>query len=174
MRYPNAVLLTNKCNLQMLDKDTTQIWDTYLETFDHGKVGSKTFRVDLLDNEIMGDYDKVLIAGTKYQSTNPDGFPEGNDFEILFDLGDELIELIEKYTDCIMVGSFLYNGERLEYFYIKETDELIKVIENFYKSNYPDRQFFVTVKEDKEWMYYKEFLLPKKSMQTACMESITA
>lgn len=147
----------------MLDKNNKQIWDTFLETFEHGKVGSKTYRVDLKGQTPIFNFDKILIAGTKYQSSNPDGFPEGDDFEVLFNIGDELIDLIEKQTDCIMVGSFLYNGERLEYFYIKEEGDLIATIENFYKSNHPDRPFFITIKEDKAWMYYKEFLAPKKS-----------
>lgn len=146
----------------MLDKNTKQSWDTYLQTFDHGKTGSKTYRSDLLEHAPITNFGNLLIVGTKYKSLNPDGFPEGDDFEFLYNLGDELIELIEESTDAIMVGSFLYNGERLEYFYIQHAGSLIEKIESFYKSNYPDRQFYITIKEDKNWKYYKEFLMPKK------------
>lgn len=148
----------------MQNKNTKVIWDTYLETFDHGKTGSKTYRVDLFDQAPISKYKHLLIVGTKYRSSNPDGFPEGKDFEFLFNLGDELIELIEKSTNSVMIGSFLYNGERLEYFYIQHAGKIIEEIENFYKSNYPERQFYITVKEDKQWKYYTEFLIPKNSV----------
>jgi len=150
----------------MQTKNTNEIWDTYLETFDHGKTGSKTYRVDLINQLPFKNYDHLLIVGTKYQSSNPDGFPEGDDFEFLYNLGDDLIELIEKSTNSIMIGSFLYNGERLEYFYIQMPGNLIKQIEDYYKSRYPERQFFITIKEDKHWKYYTEFLFPKDSTIT--------
>lgn len=161
LHHPTTVF-TYKCNSQMLNKNTKQSWDTYLQTFDHGKTGSKTYRANLIDKAPIKNYGQLLIIGTKYKSSNPDGFPEGDDFEFLYNLADELIELIEQSTNSILVGSFLYNGERLEYFYIQYPDNLIGKIENFYKSNYPDRQFFITIKEDKQWKYYKEFLFPSK------------
>lgn len=147
-----------------------EIWDTYLERFDHGKTGSKTFRVDLIESAPLGRYPFLLIAGVKYKSTVADGFPEGNDFQLLYKLGDELLDLIESHTEAIMVGSFLYNFERLEYFYINHADNIISKIEDFYKTNYPNRQFFVTIKEDKNWKYYKEFLYPKHEMLTLLKE----
>lgn len=138
-----------------------EIWDTYLETFDHGKTGSKTYRVDLIKKAPFQTYPHLLIAGTKYKTSNDDGFPENGDFPILFNLGDELYDLIEAETQVIMVGSFLYNEERLEYFYVQNPNKLVSKIEEFYRKNYSDRKFFITIKEDKEWMYYKEFLYPK-------------
>lgn len=145
-------------------KSTQEIWDTYLETFEHGKTGSKTFRLDLIEKAPFAKYPHLLIVGTKYQTTQKDGFPEGKDFDLLFTIGDQINELLEDATNVLMVGSFLYNNERLEYFYLEQEEGIVPILENFYQQQHPDRKFFITIKEDKSWKYYKEFLFPKKDL----------
>ena len=147
----------------MTSISTKEIWDTYLQTFDHGKTGSKTFRVDLFDKAPISPLNHLLIVGTKYQTKEKDGFPQGKDFELLYNIGDQLIELVCSNTNAILVGSFLYNNERLEYFYLENPKSLISKIEDFYSIQYPNRKFFINIKEDASWMYYKEFLYPKEN-----------
>ncbi len=40
--------------------------------------------------------------------------------------------------------------------------DIISKIENFYKTNYPEYKYYLNVKEDKEWKYYRDFLYPNE------------
>ncbi len=137
-------------------------WDSYIAFYENGAPGSTTLRMDLIGETPFDHLPYVLVTGIKYETSRDDGFPENETFPILHKIGDELIELISKETESVLVGSFMYNKERLEYFYIKEDSGLKEKLEEFYTNNYSDYTFYVNIKEDKEWSYYREFLYPNE------------
>ncbi|MPQ48275.1 DUF695 domain-containing protein [Marinifilum sp. N1E240] len=149
-------------NTLMTAQNFGEQWDTYIASYEDGKPGSTTLRMDLINTSPIKNFDFVLVTGLTYETSNENGFPEGETFSILHKVGDELIEIISQETEFIFVGSFMYNKERLEYFYIKDTKNLIFKIEEFYKNKYPKYEFYLNIKEDKEWKYYKEFLYPNE------------
>ncbi len=89
-------------------------------------------------------------------------FTENETLAILHNVADQLIEIVKKEADYFNVGSFMYDKERLEYFYLKEPKDLVTVIENFYKEKYPEYKFFVNIKEDKRMDLLYGFPLPKR------------
>ena len=135
-------------------------WDSYIATYEDGNPGSTTLRMDLIQEAPFQHLPNVLVTGLKYETSRDDGFPENETFKVLHKVGDELIKLISDATECILAGSFMYNGERLEYFYIENEEGLKEKIEKFYQYNYPDYQYYLNIKEDKNWEYYTEFLYP--------------
>lgn len=143
-------------------QNSEERWDTYMATYEDGKSGSTTLRMDLIDYTPIESYDNVLVTGLTYETSKENGFPENETFSLLHKVADELIEIVEGETEFILVGSFMYNNERLEYFYIKEPKNIISKIEKFYKDNYPNYKFYLNVKEDKEWTYYRDFLYPNE------------
>ena len=147
---------------QMTAQNSEEQWDTYMATYENEKPGSTTLRMDLINSTPIKEFDYVLVTGLTYETSKENGFPENETFSLLHKVADELIEIIQKETEFILVGSFMYNNERLEYFYIKEQKNIISKIENFYKANYPEYKFYLNVKEDKEWKYYRDFLYPNE------------
>ncbi|MBU2997801.1 DUF695 domain-containing protein [Cellulophaga baltica] len=150
---------------QMNAQNSEEQWDTYMAAYEDDKVGSTTLRMDLFDSTPIKEFEYVLVTGLTYETSKENGFPENETFSLLHKVGDELVEIVKKETDFILVGSFMYNKERLEYFYIKEPKNIISKIEDFYKKNYPDYKYYLNVKEDKEWTYYRDFLYPNEDTQ---------
>ncbi len=56
----------------------------------------------------------------------------------------------------------MHNFERLEYFYLKSDEGIKKKIEQFYKTSYPNKKYYLNIKEDKHWKYYTKFLYPNE------------
>lgn len=146
-------------------QNSEEKWDTYIATFEDGNPGSTTVRMDLIDHAPFKKFPFVLITGITYETSREDGFPENETFKLLHQIGDELIELIDKETRSIFAGSFMHQKERLEYFFIKETEGLKELLESFYTEHYPNYEYYINIKEDKESSYYTEFLYPNEAIQ---------
>jgi len=146
----------------MTAQNSEEQWDTYMATYKDGKPGSTTLRMDLFNSTPIKNFDHVLVTGLTFKTSREDGFPEGETFNLLHKVGDELFEIIQKETEVIFVGSFMCNNERLEYFYIKELKNVAPKIEKLYKDKYSQYKFYLNIKEDKEWTYYRGFLYPNE------------
>lgn len=151
--------------LQITAQNSAEQWDNYMAIYENEKPGSTTLRMDLINSAPIKKFKYVLVTGLTYETSKENGFPENETFSLLHKIADELIEIIKEETEFILVGSFMYNNERLEYFYIKEQKNIVSKIKNFYKSNYPEYKFYLNLKEDKEWKYYRDFLYPNEETQ---------
>lgn len=159
-------LLTLCLCTNLLSQENTGRWETYMASYEGGKPGSTTVRMDLIDRAPLFNYNYVLVTGIAYESEREDGLPKGDKtFKLLHKIGDELDALLKEETEGILVGSFTYNFERLEYFYLKSAEGIKERIEAFYKENYPDKTYRLNIKEDKTWEYYTQFLYPNEDTQ---------
>ena len=143
-------------------QENTEVWDTYIARYEDGKPGSVALRMDLISSSPIPGLSSVLVTGLKYETSRADGFPESETFQVLYKVGDELLEIIKKEFGGVLVGSFTYNKERLEYFYVKSTKGLEQRLEKYYRENYPNYKPYINVKEDQNWQYYREFLYPNE------------
>ncbi len=143
-------------------QDRDEEWDAYIAFYEDGHPGSTTLRMDLIDKAPIEEFPYVLVTGITYETSREDGFPEGETFQILYKLEDELVELVAKETESVIVGSFTYKQERLEYLYIKGEVGLKRKIEDFYAENFPEYEFYLKIEEDKDWSHYREFLYPNE------------
>ena len=141
-------------------QNNVENWETYIAFYDDEKPGSTTVRMDLINEAPKEGFDYVLVAGLKYESIREDGFPENNTLQTLYKAGDELIELLNATTENIQVGSFMFDYERLEYFYIKSNNGIENKLRDFFNTNYPNNEYYINLEEDKNWSYYREFLYP--------------
>lgn len=144
----------------------TEHWETYLASYENGKPGSSTVRMDLIDKAPVVDYNYVLVTGVTYESGREDGLPKGDvTFKLLHKIDDTLQAFLNKEMECILVGSFTHNFERLNYFYLKTDQGIKEKVEAFYKEYYPDKTYYLNIKEDKNWEYYTQFLYPNEKTQ---------
>lgn len=148
----------------LVAQSTEGQWDTYIAKYENGFPGSTTVRMDLIKKAPISQLPFVLVTGLVYGTSRADGFPENETFEVLHKVGDQLEALIAKETESILVGSFMHKGERLEYFYIQDQDAIKEKIEKFYAKNYPNHKFYLNIKEDRNWQYYREFLYPNEDI----------
>ncbi|WP_460219398.1 DUF695 domain-containing protein [Psychroserpens sp. MEBiC05023] len=152
------------CSLYSFGQNEVESWESYIASYEENKPGSTTVRMDIFDQIPISEYQYVLVTGIKYESKLENGFPEDETFQLLHKLGDELVELVNENSTNIFVGSFMFDFERLEYFYIKNNKGIEKKLEEFYNSNYPNNEFYINLKEDKNWSYYREFLYPSEEI----------
>lgn len=148
---------------QMNAQYTNEHWDNYIASYEDNHPGSTTLRMDLINHAPISGFNHILITGLSYETNRTDGFPENETFQILHQVSDELVKLIQEKTEAIYTGSFMYQKERLEYFYIKESSTLPEILDTFYKTNYPNFQYYINIKEDKEWEAYLKFLYPNQA-----------
>ncbi|MFD3001744.1 DUF695 domain-containing protein [Pontibacter toksunensis] len=143
-------------------QNQSEKWDTYIAIYDEGKPGSTTLRMDLIERAPNTDYPIVLVTGVTYESNREDGFPDSETFGLLYKVSEELGEFLNKNVENVLVGTFMHNHERLEYFYVKSDKDLEKNLKKFYDLKFPKLKPYINIKEDKNWSYYREFLYPNE------------
>lgn len=146
-------------------QQTQESWDTYTSAYEDGIPGSVTLRMDLIDEVPLKDLTALVITGLTYSTDREDGFPDAETLQELYQIEDELVQIIDQEYQGLIVGSFMHNHQRLEYFYLNNPAGLKERLKEFYKTNYPDRQYYIALKEDAEWQYYREFLYPNREIQ---------
>ncbi|MCD2259126.1 DUF695 domain-containing protein [Psychroserpens luteolus] len=156
-----SVFLSNLC---VFGQNEVESWESYIASYEENKPGSTTVRMDIFNQTPIPEYQYVLVTGIKYESKREDGFPEDETFKLLHKLGDELVELMNKNSENIFVGSFMFEYERLEYFYIKTDNGIENKLKEFYNSNYPNHEHYINLKKDTNWSYYREFLYPSQEI----------
>lgn len=150
----------------LVSQDKVEHWETYMASYEDGKPGSTTVRMDLIEKAPILDYNYVLVTGITYKSEREDGLPKGDEtFKLLHKIGGELDTLLKQEAEGMLVGSFTNNFERLEYFYLKSDNGIKEKVETFYKTNYPNKTYSLNIKEDKKWEYYTQFLYPNEATQ---------
>ena len=159
-----ALILSIFNSYQVRSQDSSENWDTYIASYEDGIPGTTTLRMDLINVAPIENLKYVLVTGITYETNREDGFPEEASYSFLHKFGDEILELLKKETETILVGSFMHNKERLEYFYIKEPKDIKEKIENYFQTNFPDKKFYLNIKEDVKWEYYKNFLYPNEEI----------
>ncbi|WP_026777399.1 DUF695 domain-containing protein [Polaribacter sp. Hel_I_88] len=137
-------------------------WETYIATYEKSKPGSTTVRMDLINSVPNKEFEYVLVTGIKYESKREDGFPEKQTFDKLYKVTDGIIEILNKNCKNIIVGSFTYDYERLDYFYLQSENGIKEKLENFYKRNFPKEKYYINLIKDTNWKYYREFLYPNE------------
>lgn len=143
-----------------------EAWDNYIAAYENNKPGSTTVRMDLIEGAPIDEYPMVLITGISYESSRADGFPEKDStFDLLHQVGGDLVNFLSERCEFIHVGSFMYDLERLEYFAIKEEGKIKSDLEEFYKVKYPKKKYYINVKKDSLWSYYRDFLYPNEETQ---------
>ncbi len=147
----------------VVSQTQTEHWESYIASYEGEKPGSTTVRMDLIKSAPISGYNYVLVTGITYKSEREDGFPKGDEtFKLLHKIGNGLESILNKNVENVFVGSFMHDFERLEYFYLKSNKGVKEKIEQFYKANYPDKEYYLNIKEDKNWEYYIKFLYPNE------------
>ena len=125
------ILFMNLGHLKSQNSD--EQWDVYLASYEDEKPGSTTIRLDLLNSAPINQYNYVLVTGITYKTKREDGFPEDKTFSLLHQIGDELIAILTKESSFLSVGSFTYNNERLEYFYLSDSTGIRSILKKYYQ-----------------------------------------
>ena len=162
------IFLTVQCKTNSQEKtksdDNSENWETYLAKYDKGP-GSTTLNMSLINLAPIKKLQYIVITGVSYSDCNKDGFPTKLEFENLYKISDSIENVISNNNIYKHVGTFTYQCERLDYFYVNDTIGLRKKINHIYESNFKDYAHYLNIKPDNNWEAYLKFLYPSDDIQ---------
>ena len=151
------IMLTNSCG-KLPQRD---YWWSYLADYD-GKPGSILVNLALKERSPDSDFQRLVVTGVSYSSSNTNGLPDSKEIDSLNDLSEKRVKIITQLTPAILVGSFTHNSERLDYIYVHHTNGVEDALNKFYQVACPDRKPYINLKDDSKWEAYSDFLFPNE------------
>ena len=139
----------------------TEHWDTYMAKFGD-KPGSVLVNMGYKDYAPDRRYPYLVITGPQALNCNKEGLPNKEEIDVLEGILDATDNFITGVTAKVLVGTFTYNRERLNYYYVKDTVGIRNAIMRLYNRNYKNYKYAINMKPDKEWNTYLTFLYPDK------------
>ncbi|MBW8686918.1 DUF695 domain-containing protein [Chitinophaga rhizophila] len=89
----------------------------------------------------------------------PDGFPHGEEFSMLGEIEDWLVQELENSLKAHFVGRTMSDGIRDFYFYTSDIQDYEQCIASA-MARFPNYRYECGMKEDKTWELYFDYLFP--------------
>ncbi len=140
-------------------------WDTYLARYEKGP-GSTLVNMALKLKAPDSTFPFLFAAGVKFKNCSADGLPAPTAFITLDKISDSIVALIGRQSKFILTGTFSYQCERKDYFYVKDTIGLKTAVTRMIETCFPGYVPAFLVKEDRSWDAYLHFLYPNEEIQT--------
>jgi uncharacterized protein (TIGR01619 family) len=102
----------------------------------------------------------LLATGIGFDQCNTDGLPEKEAFPQLYKVSDALKLFMDNNLQNIFTGTFTYQCERQDHYYIKDTVGLREKLNKFYTDSFPGSKYRINIKTDNIWQDYIDFLYP--------------
>lgn len=160
------ILFLISCNTksQETQKTDNSNWDAYIAIYENGE-GSTTLNMDLKKDAPKAELPYILITGVTFSNCTEKGFPEKEEFNKLYGVSDEVETIISKLTKMELAGTFTYQCERLNYYYINDTTQIRSKLTALYKNKFSNYKHYINIKPDKNWEAYLNFLYPNEEIQ---------
>ncbi|MEP7374069.1 MAG: DUF695 domain-containing protein [Chitinophagaceae bacterium] len=136
-------------------------WDVYMAQYDKAP-GSVVLNMSVKKNAPDNRLPFICITGVKFSDCNPEGLPNQSVFQDLYRIADSVKSSIDQLVKNNMVGSFTYQCERLDYFYVADTMRLRSLLMQLYQKYFPGYTPYINIKEDRKWEVYLNFLYPNE------------
>ncbi|MEM6717790.1 MAG: DUF695 domain-containing protein [Bacteroidota bacterium] len=146
-----------------LQAQEPQVWNTYQAKQELG-VSSANLRMDLIESAPINGYDFLFYIKIKYRVTKESDFPVGNKLKKLYRIKDAIYDKMNSVADSYYVGSFMYDGSRFEYYYVKDATNLEDHIDRLFRNKFRGEKYDVYVKSDPAWDLYINFLYPNEEI----------
>ena len=136
-------------------------WDVYMAQYEKG-VGSTLINMSLKEYAPTKEFPFLLTTGVKLIKCSEDGLPTKNEFEVLYQISDKMKSLIDSKSKNKSAGTFSYQCERLDYYYLTDTIGIRQLLESAYQKGFPNYKYSINIKNDKDWEAYLTFLYPNE------------
>ena len=142
-------------------------WDFYMSNVD-GVIGSFLIDLGLAKIAPVADKPNLVSVAITMNNSREDGLSSDEESNLLYEIEDKIEECLRKKYNAIYAGRLTSNGERLLYYYMKNTDNYK---ENLHQVNleYPDYEFGYYDENDKDWNTYFDFLYPSPEQHQMMM-----
>lgn len=135
-------------------------WEVYMAGYEKGP-GSTLVNMSYKANAPFRQYPFLLIAGVTFPDCDSTGLPAKTAFDQLYAVSDQIQAILSNYK---LAGTFTYQCERMDYYYLADTAGLRNKLEPVYK-NFPRLQPILKIRTDTSWEAYLSFLYPNEETQ---------
>lgn len=136
-------------------------WDVYLAEYEKG-AGSTLINMAAKQAAPNKDLPFIVITGVTFKGCTNDGFPSKQQFNELYRIADSVKSIIINTTRFLAVGTFTYQCQRLDYYYVNDTSSIRLKLNTLYNGAFPSYLPYINIKEDKSWEGYLTFLYPNE------------
>lgn len=136
-------------------------WDVYMAQYEKG-VGTTLINMGLKSKAPDRNYRFLLSTGVHFSDCTDDGFPSQAEFQKLYVVSDSVKKLVDLSVSNILAGTFTYQCDRKDYYYIKDTANIRQKLSALYKKRFASYQPIINIKEDASWDAYLSFLYPNE------------
>lgn len=134
--------------------------DGHMSQYKEG-AGNTIFNKDLKQTAPVSGYPYVLITGVKFKDCDQ-GVPTEQELSSLYRLSDSVYANVTKHVKNIMAGTFTYQCERMEYYYLTDTAGIRERLVTLFQKDFSTYEPNITIKADKNWDAYLKFLYPNE------------
>jgi hypothetical protein len=136
-------------------------WDVYMAQYEKGR-GSTVINMALKSKAPDSSFRFLLSTGVHFHNCSNEGFPSPAEFQKLYIVSDSVKNLVDLNGLNIMAGTFTYQCERKDYYYLKDTNNIRQNLSTLYKKQFPGYQPIISISEDASWEAYLTFLYPNE------------
>lgn len=134
-------------------------WDVYMAQYEKGP-GSTVINMSLKEVAPVKQMAYLLSTGVTLIKCSTDGLPVKEEFDMLYKISDSIKHIVDSKTKNKFVGTFSYQCERNDYYYLSDTIGIRKLLETAYKKTFPKYKYTINIKTDEQWEVYLAFLYP--------------
>lgn len=137
-------------------------WDAYMAQYPKGP-GSTLVNLSAKNSAPDKNLKFVLITGVTFKDC-VDGLPTKEEFDKLYVISDSVKSIVDKLKVNKSVGTFTYQCQRLDYYYLADTSGLRGQLIELYKKYIPAYVPYINIKTDNNWEAYLTFLYPNEDI----------
>lgn len=136
-------------------------WDTYIARHEKGP-GSTLVNMSLKRTGPDSLRGWLFAAGVKFKNCTKEGLPAPDAFLSLTRISDSVIAVMERTCRPVLAGTFTYQCERKDYFYVPDTSGLQQAVDTMLHQQFPGYTPVYIIRRDPKWEAYLNFLYPNE------------
>ncbi len=117
----------------------------------------------LMETAPDNKFPNLVVTGPQAQHCDKQGMPDKDEIDALEQILDATSNFLSGVTPKVLAGTFTYNCQRLNYYYVKDTIGIRNAIARLYGRSYKDYRYTVSIKPDRDWKTYRTFLYPDEA-----------
>lgn len=138
-------------------------WDAYMMEYEKGP-GSVLINMGAKQSAPYKTLPFLITTGVTFSNCTTEGLPPADEFSELYSISDSARYIVEKNTTSLLVGTFTYQCQRLDYYYTRDTANLRRELARMYIDRFPGYTPVVIIRPDSSWRTYLDFLYPKEEV----------
>ena len=141
-----------------------EMWDSYMSRIDN-RPATVLVDMSLILRAPEDRFPYLVITGPQTTNVAKNGIPGPAVIEELEQVLTATDNFLTGVTAKILTGTLTYNGQRNNYYYVRDTANVRAALARMYNRNFKGYKYSLIIKHDPEWLTYRTFLYPDEATQ---------